>query len=92
MTGNNLIYGVDLFHSPAGILPVSRPQGGYSSNSQLNISQLPAGNYRCAVRISHGAYITNSSNEDTGVAHLFNYIIQTGDWAIGNVNVTINLM
>ncbi|HEB6532469.1 TPA: hypothetical protein ACXZLZ_004204 [Salmonella enterica] len=79
-----------LFNSPAIQLPVDGTTGGsYSTNSSIDISALPAGNYSCFVRNTHGAFGTDSNNLALGAPKVFNYANNRGGWATGLVNITI---
>lgn len=80
-----------LFNSPASQLPVTGAiRGSYSTNTKINISDLPAGKYSCSVLNSHGAYGTNSANALTSGVNSLWYLTQTNNlWATGSVDVEI---
>lgn len=79
-----------LFDSPSSRLPVGNGSlsGFYSTDAQIDISLLPAGNYQCRVRNAHGAYGSNINNVMLGINDLFNFALSTDGWATGYVDVT----
>ncbi|EBG6822367.1 hypothetical protein FJB87_20525 [Salmonella enterica subsp. enterica] len=80
-----------LFASPASNLGFNSTYGGsYTTNARINISSLPAGNYRCNVKNSHGAFRTDINSLESGAQSIFNYTEQSGGWATGEVNITMN--
>ncbi|HAV7684543.1 hypothetical protein [Escherichia coli] len=83
------IYG-GLFMSPAAYIPTTGASNGrYSTNVEMNISNLPAGKYSCAVLNSHGIYVTNSSALNSGVDSVWLYTHANNLWATGFVDVEI---
>lgn len=80
-----------LFNSPATQLPVTgSAAGSYSTKAKMNISDLPAGKYSCAVLNSHGAYGTNSANAlVSGVNSVWYLTHMNNLWATGFVDVEI---
>ncbi|HAV8511284.1 TPA: hypothetical protein JLE25_004498 [Escherichia coli] len=83
------VYG-GLFMSPAAYLPTTGASNGrYSTNVEINISDLPAGKYSCSVLNSHGIYVTNSSALNSGVDSVWLYTHANNLWATGVVDVEI---
>ncbi|ECD2400837.1 hypothetical protein EW445_18005 [Salmonella enterica subsp. enterica serovar Newport] len=80
-----------LYKSPATSVPVEGSmEGGYSTKTIVDISTLPAGSYRCSVKNTHGAYLTNSNNSVYGAQSVFAYANNRSGWATGQVDVIIN--
>lgn len=80
-----------LYASPASNHGFNSTYGGvYSTNTRIDISSLPAGNYRCNVKNSHGAFRTDINSPESGTQSIFNYTEQNGGWATGEVNITMN--